>query len=312
MSVTTFTFPSSDRLHTVEARLWRPESTQPVKGTIQLVHGMAEHIDRYADFAQWLTANGWVVAGDNHLGHGHTGGKTPLGYFGTRAPVDHLIDDEFILTKYLRQNYPGLPHVIIGHSMGSMMTQVFLTRYGHWIDAAVLIGTSAYHPILTLVRPIVSILNSVAPKRPNHFLDNLAFGGYAKRFPEDFPFQWLSANADNVHRYNADPLSGFTFTNNGFKVLFQLTHLATRRHWFDGIPLELPMLITSGEHDPVGGFGQGPKRLLRHLTHAGYTDVTLKTWPQMRHEILNERDHEQVYALILNWIETHLSDAERK
>lgn len=311
MSVTAFSFPSTDRRHELEARIWTPDDQQPV-GTIQIVHGMAEHIDRYQPFAEFLNAHGWVVAGDNHLGHGHSVGHSPLGYFGKQQPIEHLINDEFTLTKRLRHDYPGLPHVIIGHSMGAMMVQLFLTQYGSWVDAAVVIGSAVAHPTLAVIRPIVAVLNNFAPRRPNHTLDRLAFGAYAKRFPEDSPFQWLSENPVNVHRYNNDPLSGFTFTNNGFSVLFRMTTLSIKRQWHQGIPKQLPILFTSGKEDPVGGFSLGPRRHVRSLKRAGFTDVTLKLWPHMRHEILNERDHEQVYAVLLKWIEDHTISVERK
>ncbi|GAB6092807.1 alpha/beta fold hydrolase [Furfurilactobacillus curtus] len=311
MTVTTFSFPSTDRRHELEARRWTPDNVVDIVGTVQIVHGMAEHIDRYAEFAEFLAAHGWVVAGDNHLGHGHSVGQTPLGYFGKHQAIEHLIDDEFTLTKQLRHEYPGIPHIIIGHSMGAMMTQLYLTHYGAWVDAAVIIGSAAYHPALAIVRPVVAIFNFFAPRHPNHMLDNLAFGGYAKRFPESSPFQWLSANPQNVQRYNEDPLSGFTFTNNGFSILFRMATLSTHHHWFNGIPLTLPILFTSGQEDPVGGFSIGPRQHVKHLINAGHRNVSLKIWPGMRHEILNEDDRQLVYQAILTWLEQN-AITERK
>ncbi|MGV0168253.1 alpha/beta fold hydrolase [Furfurilactobacillus sp. WILCCON 0119] len=312
MTSTTFTCPSTDHHHQLVGRQWLPTPPTPIVGTLQIVHGMAEHINRYAHFATFMSAHGWVVAGADHLGHGQTVGHSPLGYFGAHDPVTHLIDDELVVAKRLRHDYPDQPHILLGHSMGAMIVQLFLTRYDSWVDGAVIIGSAARNPALILGRPVTALLNKLAPKRPNHFLDNMAFGGYARRFPESWPFQWLSANPENVHAYNHDPLAGFTFTNNGFNVLFELADRSTRRHWYQGIDSHMPMLFMSGQDDPVGGFGHGPKRHTARLRHAGFNDVALHLWPQMRHEILNEGDRERVYAVLLEWLSNHQTPLERK
>ncbi|BAP86500.1 alpha/beta fold family hydrolase [Paucilactobacillus hokkaidonensis JCM 18461] len=297
---TEFHFKSTDRQTNLYAKMWLPENN-PV-GVIQLIHGMAEHINRYSEFAEFLVNQGFIVVGDDHLGHGHSATNHNLGYFCSGDAVHILLQDEINLCHKIKKDYPSLPYILIGHSMGSMMAQCLLPILDQDIDGSILIGTSATHPELGPVWPLICALNKVAPHRIGRFLDAMAFGSFSKPFNRHVKFSWLTHSPEIINQYDLDPWSGFTFTNNGFHTLFSLTKRATNPNWVSGIRRDLPILIASGTHDPVGKFGRGPRYHFNLLEKNDFTGVTLKLFDKMRHEILNETDRQQVYQFIARWL----------
>lgn len=295
-----FQFLSSDDHTTIYAKKWVPTDT-PI-GVIHIIHGMAEHINRYEEYAQHLVARGYIVVGDDHLGHGHTSPQS-LGYFGAHQPVEHLLADEEQLVRLVHQDYPQLPYFLLGHSMGSMMAQALLPRLDTQLAGCILVGTSATHPELTAAWPLVTSLNRHFGRQTGTFLDKMAFGSFSKRFNRHVKFSWLTHDAAIIDFYNRDPWSGFIFTYNGFYTLFSLMRQVTSDHWFEGIRPDLPILLASGTHDPVGKFGRGPKRFLDQLTNAHFSRVTLRLFDGMRHEILNETDRQLVYRFFDQWLD---------
>ncbi len=299
-----FNFPSSDGQTTIYARKWMP-TVAPV-GIIQIIHGMAEHIQRYAEFAENLAAHGWIVVGDDHLGHGKTATISHLGYFGDDHPVEHLQQDEIKLMHLIKKANPSLPYVMLGHSMGAMILQAILRKISFEIDAAILIGTSATHPELLPAWPLISALNKTKPKQIGHFLDRLSFGGFSKSFNKHVKYSWLTHDPLVLKQYEDDPKSGFIFTNNGFYNLLSLTKIATSPHWVDNVRKGLPILIASGTNDSVGKFGKGPEYHFNLLTNAQFKNVTLKLFEDLRHEILNEVSRKEVYQFINVWLKNNL------
>lgn len=296
-----FYFQSSDGHTMIYAKKWFPATT-PI-GIIHIIHGMAEHVNRYNELAHHLTNRGWIVVGDDHLGHGHSVNNLHhLGFFGTDHPVDHLLQDEITLLTTIQADYPSLPYVVLGHSMGSMMAQCLLPHISNRINGCILTGTTASHPELGPVWPLVTALNKFASRRVGYLFDRLAFGGFSKRFNRHVKFSWLTHSLPITEQYYADPLSGFIFTNNGFYTLFSLTKQATTNHWFRGIRTNLPILFASGTHDPVGKFGKGPRHFFNQLTSNHYSAITLQLFTGMRHEILNEDNRIMVYEFIDRWL----------
>lgn len=298
-----FHFQSSDNHTTIYAKKWIPKQA-PI-GIIQIIHGMAEHINRYEEYAEHLVKQGWLVVGDDHLGHGHSSPKQ-LGFFGLSHPVEHLLTDEVTLLNKMKDQYPELPYVILGHSMGSMMGQALLPKIGDQIDGCILTGTTASHPELGPVWPLVKLSNITVPHKTGTFFDKLAFGSFSKRFNKHVKYSWLTHSKKILKQYTDDPWSGFVFTYNGFYTLFSLTKMATTSTWFNGIPKNLPILFASGAHDPVGKFGRGPQRLFNQLTNAHFSHVTLHLFDQMRHEILNETKRGDVYEFIDRWLDKNV------
>lgn len=298
-------FQSADNKTMIHCIIWEPE--QPPIATMQLIHGMAEYINRYDAFAQYLNQQGILVIGHDHLGHGQSiHAEHPHGFFHEDGPAT-LIADVREVTRLAKKITPDCPLFILGHSMGSFILRNYLKTDSEQFDGAIIMGTSGAKPEIKPVLSLTKQLNKFKPKVVNHTLDSLAFGSYSRYFPNDYSkFNWLSKNQENVRDYEAHPKTGFVFTNNGFHTLFTLLDQATKPRWYEPIRHDLPLLIISGEKDPVGQMGKGPRKLAQTLANEQFTDVTLAMFHDLRHEILNEKEADQVYELINKWLTRHL------
>ncbi|ALS01556.1 alpha/beta hydrolase [Enterococcus silesiacus] len=300
------TFLSSDQRTTSHFICWEPE--KEAIGTVQIIHGMAEYIERYHDFAKYLNNLGFIVVGHDHLGHGESvaNDQPKHGYFGQGEPVTFVLEDIHQIKEWIENNYPGLPNFMLGHSMGSFALRNYLQVYKSDLSGAIFMGTGKSAAMLPLALSLTKGLNLTAPEKQNKWLDQMAFGSFSKQFPEAGSFNWLSKNQENVRCYEEDPLTGFTFTNNGFYTLFRLVDGANRNGWAQNIDQDLPILVISGEQDPVGDFGKGPRKVAKELDEAGIRDVLLVLFTDLRHEILLEEEKNEVYKAIGHWLQKKL------
>lgn len=301
------TFLSSDRKTTSHFICW--ETQGKAIGTVQIIHGMAEYIERYHDFAKYLNNLGFIVVGHDHLGHGKSvaNDQPKYGYFAQSEPVSFILEDIDQIKEWLESNYPDLPHFMLGHSMGSFALRNYLQLYKSEISGAIFMGTGKSAAMLPVALSLTKGLNLSAPQKQNKWLDHMAFGSFSKQFPEKGSFNWLSKNQENVRRYEDDPLTGFTFTNNGFYTLFRLVAGANRNGWAQNIDQDLPILVISGEQDPVGDFGKGPRKVAKELDEAGIRAVSLVLFADLRHEILLEEEKNEVYKAIGHWLQKRLA-----
>lgn len=301
------TFLSSDQKTTSHFIYWVPEGE--AIGILQIVHGMAEYIERYHDFAVYLNGLGFIVVGHDHLGHGEsiTENEPKHGYFGKGESVSFVLEDIHQMKEWIGKNFPELPHFMLGHSMGSFALRNYLQLYKAEISGAIFMGTGKNPAMLPLALALTKGLNLTAPEKQNKWLDHMAFGSFSNSFPEASSFNWLSKNQNNVRQYENDPLTGFTFTNNGFYTLFRLVDGANREGWAQNIDLDLPILVISGEQDPVGDFGKGPRKVAKELDEAGIKDVSLVLFAELRHEILLENEKNEVYKAIGAWLKKRLA-----
>ncbi len=305
-----FYFDSRDGKSRIHAVRYRPEDTGQVRCVLQVVHGMAEYAERYEEFAAYLVERGFVVTGDDHLGHGKSvgqGGKQ--GYFCERDPATVLVRDVHRLKKLTEELYPGVPYVLMGHSMGSFITRNYLCRYGTGISGAVIMGTGMQpKAVLDMARLVAGIQKLFCGSgHVSRLLDRLAFGGYGRGITDRrTAFDWLSRDRERVDRYIADPMCGFTFTVNGFGALFELVLRLYSPENLAAVPGELPVFMVSGDADPVGDYGKGVRRAYDSLVAAGLTDIRLKLYPGGRHELLNETNRSQVMQDICRWVEENV------
>lgn len=305
-----FYFDSRDGKSRIHAVRYRPEDAGQIRCILQVVHGMAEYVERYEEFAAYLVERGFVVTGDDHLGHGKSvgeGGKQ--GYFCERDPATVLVRDVHRLKKLTEELYPGVPYVLMGHSMGSFIARNYLCRYGTGISGAVIMGTGMQpKAVLDMARLVAGIQKFFCgPMHVSRLLDRLAFGGYGKGITDRrTAFDWLSRDRERVDRYIADPMCGFTFTVNGFGALFALVSRLYSPENLDAVPRELPVFMVSGDADPVGDYGKGVRRAYDSLVAAGLTDIRLKLYPGGRHELLNETNRSQVMQDICRWVEENV------
>ena len=306
-----FRFLSSDGKTQLHACLWIPDEKIKFRGVLQIAHGVAEHIGRYDDFARYLNQQGIVVAGHDHLGHGQSlpEGGTPV-YFGEENGWTHAVDDIHGLHEILAKRFKRLPHLIMGHSMGSFLTRTYLIRYPGEKKVAIIMGTG-WQPGYMLTG------GSLIAKRfyyknggssTSDFVTALAFGGYNRAFaPNRTGFDWLSADPENVDRYIADPLCGADATVGLFWDMLGGIRLNQKPANLKKMDTSMPVLFIAGEDDPVGAMGKGVKRSCAAFQKAGMQDVTLKLYPGLRHEILNEKPMQQtVYADIHDWLSRYI------
>jgi len=296
-------FDSKDGIGKIHAVRWEPE-TEPV-AVLQIVHGMAEYVDRYEGFAEFLAGKGFVVTADDHLGHGKSVRDNLCGYFCDNDPATVVVDDVYSLTTLTKENYQGIPYYILGHSMGSFITRNYLFRYGDRVDKAIIMGTGSQPKALVVALNIMASLACVfgKNKKPDKFIDNMSFSTYNKRIENPrTSVDWLTKDEAIVDKYVADPLCGFVFTGNGFKTLASLLWRLNKESNVAKMPKTLPVLITSGAEDPVGEYGKGPTAVYKSYKALGMQDVSLKLYDNDRHEILNETDKETVYNDIYEWL----------
>lgn len=310
MIYTTGSYASSDGRSTIVYSLWEPET--PARAVLQISHGMCEYVGRYAGFAEFLTAHGIAVAGNDHIGHGRSAAtEDDLGFIPRDAGGDALVADLFTLTGILKERFPSMPYFLMGHSMGSFIARLYLSAHGEGLDGAIITGTGGPdNPtgIAKLMARADAAFHS--PRHRSHFINNLAFGSYAKHYGRGAsPYDWLSRDEENKRRYAADPFCTFIFTADGFYTLFSMLSRVSDKRWPATLPSTLPVLMVSGDDDPVGSYGRGVEKIYRRLLAAGMKDVTLKLYPDDRHEILNEVDRDKVMADILAWLDARVLTA---
>ncbi|MDN6275636.1 alpha/beta fold hydrolase [Psychrobacter sp.] len=299
---------SSDNTHYLHHRFFEPsDSATAITATLLIAHGMSEHSGRYADFAQFLADNGVAVATYDHLGHGKTvKTEVDLGFFGEEHPVQSLLKDVIVMADSLKARHPDVPHFVMGHSMGSFIVRNVLKHHAHNFTGAILMGSADANPLTKILLPANKLLAKVAPATPNPVFANVmnkVLNSQLKNRTSTSDLAWLSDDPEAIAAYEADPLTGFDFTNNGFMALFSLMETGLNKNWAMTIATDFPMLFISGEDDPVGGMGKGIRKTVSRLNDEKFSNVDIQLYPNMRHEPLHEKDRQTVYQDILGWIE---------
>lgn len=301
--------PSSDGKNRLHGYVWEPEDGD-VKAAVQLVHGMAEYIGRYSDFAEDLTRHGFAVIGHDHLGHGASVlSKDDLGFFADADGNKKLVEDMYRVSRKAEELWPGAPLFLLGHSMGSFLSRRYVTLHSDLLAGAVFMGTgNVSGSVAGLAKSLSAAVMRLKGKRhPSPFLDSLAIGSYNKKFkPNRTPVDWLSRNEENVDRYAADPLCGFLFTAGAYHDFFTVLKELADGVGEENIRRDLPVLVISGAEDPVGGT-DACIDVAKHYKEIGVDHVDLQLYPGDRHEILNEVDRERVWNDLEKWFEDHIS-----
>jgi len=285
---------------------WLPDKDVPVKGILQIAHGMAEHARRYEELASFLTDNGYAVYANDHRGHGKTAGSVDnLGFFSEKNGWQKVVKDLKILNLHLREKFPKLPLFVLGHSMGSFLTRQYLMDSNSTVQGAILSGT-ANHPGLlgkvgVLLTKVLLLFNN--PKSPSSLMDSMSFKTYNKAFkPNRTPHDWLSRDEKKVDEYVADPYCGTIFSLQFYNDLLKGLLYISDKNNIKKTNQNVPILVFSGTNDPVGENGKGVRDFYTKLKTVGIKDLTLKLFDKGRHEMLNETNREEVFAFILDWL----------
>lgn len=299
-----FNFPSADRETEIHSVRWIPDGE--IHAILQIAHGMVEHIERYAPFAEYLTEQGILVTGNDHLGHGRSiADADRLAHF-PKGGNSILLRDMHTLRINTEQKYPGIPYFMMGHSMGSFLVRQYICMRGEGLSGAVIMGTGDQPKAMlgTAYRLAAAKARVQGPMHHSKMITKMAFGSYLKRIKDaDSPQAWLSVNEANVEAYDQDPLCGMLFTNQAFAEMFYSMLYLKERKYLERIPQTLPILLVAGEEDPVGDYGKAVRKVEQEYRDLELTDVTCILYEGRRHEILNETQPEVVYEDILGWIE---------
>jgi len=309
-NMTEFTFLSTDGKTQLHGMRWEPDGGS-VRAVLQICHGVAEHIARYDAFARYLNSLGIAVVGHDHLGHGLSlpEGGTPV-YFGESNTWNTVVDDIYVLHQRIRLWYPDVPLCIMGHSMGSFLTRTYLIRYPGTVKAAIIMGTG-WQPKAVIAggMAVAKAVGAVVGENgTSDLVTNLAFGAYNKLFaPNRTSCDWLSADEGNVDAYMADPLCGADATVGLFRQMLSGIRFNQKLSNLRQMDPRIPVLFVAGEKDPVGDCGNGVRRTYQEFRRAGVQDCTLKLYPGLRHEILNEKaQQQQIFEDIGQWLTSKL------
>lgn len=290
------------------AKKWYDEQRTQYKGVVQLVHGMEEHIGRYDEFANFLSLNGFIVVGHDHLGHGKTAkAEDELGYFAEKDGWFRLVEDIHILQNKIKQEYPNIPYIIMGHSMGSLLTRTYVTLYKDDLNGIIITGTSGQKTGLLIGKILARIIMSFKGKKyKSKILASLVTGSFNRQFkPNKTAVDWTTSDEKIIEEHIKDTNPHCKFTVSAYYELFRGSMYLNKKKNIEKTP-NIPILIFSGDKDPVGEKGKGVKRVYQMLKETGKEDVTLKLFPNGRHEMLNEVNREEVFEFVLNWIESKI------
>lgn len=301
-------YNSSTKKNKIRTLIWQSEKVAPI-AIVQIAHGLSEHIERYDEFARFLAENGFIVCGNDHLGHGKSVHSiADLGYFAEKNGHFRMIDDMHILYKIMHKRHPNLPYFMFGHSMGSFLARVYSRVFGHTLSGAIYCGTGQLPVAAAALKPPLD-------KAIDRFGTEVGTGSLFDIFgriqslgfddgKEDF-LAWLSRDKENREKYRDDPLCGKPLKLSGVRDLLALALEASRPNWASKLPLDLPILLISGAKDPVGTKGRGIMAVADALEEVGI-EPTVILYPNDRHEILNEEDKDKVFADVLKWLRIYV------
>lgn len=284
-------------------------SADSIKGSFLILHGMAEHHKRYEQFAHYLNEAGYDVYLYNHRGHGTDKKDEELGYFSSSNGYRKVVSDAITITEYIKKKNRSSHLVLFGHSMGSIILRNVLQQYDK-IDGAIICGSTFPPKTLTRLGVVLSYLEKKI-KGPNYrskFLDKLIFqGNQYKKLNKNTSFDWLSKNTHLVDAYIKDPYCGFICTTSFYNDLFHLTLNASKKVRIMRTRNDLPLLIISGDKDPVSAYGKQITKFYLLLKSLGFKNVDCTLYPEGRHELLNETNNMEIMRDIKNWVEKTLS-----
>ena len=311
-----YSFRSADDVGTtIHCVKWMP-AEGGVKAVLQIAHGMQEYIERYSPFAEYLAEKGFAVMGHDHIGHGDSvSSSEDRGIMHTDRAADTMVEDMYKHYRMIEEEYPEVPHFILGHSMGSYLLRRFLIQKAAGLErlaGAIIMGTGTEDmKTIALGKKIVKlIMKFKGPNYRSKMVEGIMLGAAPyKKFDTtgaDPTRSWLTKDKTIVERYYRDPKCNYRFSLNGYMILSDCTDFDNRIENVSLMQKNVPIHIVSGSEDPVGNAGIGVKAAYELIKSAGISDVTMKLYEGDRHEILNETDREQVFEDLYNWMKSKM------
>jgi alpha-beta hydrolase superfamily lysophospholipase len=309
MQYKTQTFTASDGEQICYYK-WEDPSIEPLRGMVQIAHGIGEHAARYDAIARRLVKEGYVVYANDHRAHGKTAEiKRLYGHYDGDDYFEDTVDDMHTLTAIMHKENPGSKFILFGHSMGSLLSRKYAVTYGKEIDALILSGTASFikgvgHFGLIATKAVTAVKGRV---KGNETLRALFFDEFNKKFkPNRTKLDWLSRDQDAVDTFEADPYRIENFSLGVFADIIAYSREVNKGDAFKKVPNEVPILIFSGDKDPVGEMGEGVKKVAKNFKKYGNTDLKLNLYKGGRHEMLNETNNQEVEQDIIDWLNAHI------
>ena len=293
-----FKIPSWDGKTMLHGMLWK--TRQEARGVVQLVHGMAEHIARYDEFARFLNANGYHVIGHDHLGHGDSVvSEEERGYFAKKKGLECVLGDMLSVAKEAKRLFPGLPVFMLGHSMGSYFARRFITVYPDYLAGLILSGAGdqPYRLAHAGKRFATRICLFKGGHTRSPLIHKMVLGSFGELK------DWLCTRPEVIEAYEKDPKCGFILTARAYADFFRLLEQLALEKGKENIPKDLPVLLIAGMKDPVGEGSRGVLRIYNRFKEWEMTDVDAIFYKDDMHEILNEKDREDVFRDVLRFLD---------
>lgn len=307
-------FLSSDSSNTIKGKIWKTDCSE-IRGIIQVVHGMVEHIDRYDRFATEMSKQGYLVVGHDHLGHGYSvRSKDDYGFFGEKGGDEYLIRDIHQLRKKIEKEYPNIPYFLLGFSMGSFLVRRYLIEYPKEnLAGAVIMGTgkhcyleSAMGVALTRYLKKIKGHRYISP-----FVDYLVIGNLQRNIKNrKTESDWLTTKEEEVEKYRQNPMCNFTFTVSAYHDLFETLRILEKPNNLRRMNKDIPIILMSGAEDPVGARGKAVLKLKKQYESLGIKQLECRLYEKARHELFNEYNREQVIEDLVHWIEKNRKNSQ--
>lgn len=299
-----FFLPSSDGKHKLRCMEWIPDGT--IKVVFQITHGMVEHIERYREFCVWMAERGIAVIGHDHLGHGKSvANRDEFGYFGSKDGMTNVVKDIRRVTIYSKKKYPNHKLILLGHSMGSFLARKYLSVYKDGPDGFILMGTGAPPEALVSAGCLMAgVMRKMKGEMyRSALLYKLSLGSYNAKFkPVKTPYDWLTRDESLSKDFGEDEYCKFIFSTAAYQDFFRLILDVAKGEKSGHVRKDAPILLISGDNDPVGDAGKGVRKVYERLHKAGVDRLEMVLYEGARHEILHEINRLDVFADIYEWI----------
>ena len=303
-NISEFSFLSSDGKSSIYAKIHEPNEGE-IRGVVQLAHGMVDHVERYGELVAYLTGEGYVFAGNDHLGHGKTAKcKDDFGFFASKDGYKYVVDDLYTMNQELHKRYPGKPVILLGHSMGSFLSRLYAVKYPTSLDGIIIHGTGGKNPALPFGKIVVAVLRAIKGERYRSALvKKLSFMGYNSRFDKsEGDDAWLTRAGELVADRNGDDRTNFIFTLAGYNDLFTMLGECNSSRWYSEYPKSLPTLLMAGAEDPVGNYGEGVREVYDGLSKEGVVALDIALYEGARHELFNETNRAEIFRDMCDWL----------
>ena len=290
------------KLHFV---LWKDDTVEP-KAVVQLSHGMCEYVKRYDEMAVAMAEAGYVVCGNDHLGHGETAADSDeLGFIADKDGFRYMVKDLRKVTEYIQKRFPGLPVVMYGHSMGSFLARKYAADYKDGIAAYVFSGTGGPNPASGVGLKLIDVISRFKGEHHrSNLMTKIAFGKYTEKYEDaKTGYEWVTSDPEKLEEYLHDPFCMYLFTLSAYRDLMSVLSEVSEDGWAGKLRKELPYLLVSGDMDPVGDYGKGVKTVYDRMKAAGCAKAECRLLAGIRHEPHNEKNRKDFYRETIAWID---------